>query len=144
MFARDLQPGFFSISGDRVQSLLGVLNGTCNYILTEMERRGDSLDTVLAEAQKLGYAEADPTADIDGFDARAKLALLAALAFGCEIAPEEIPTEGIRRIPVVDSHRRLCGVFTVDDALQAVAECTSAVAAVSRTQLPEASAPEGP
>lgn len=90
------------IAGDRIESLLGILNGTCNFILTEMERRGDSLDTVLAEAQDLGYAEADPTADIDGFDARSKLALLAALAFGVQIQPEQIPTEGIRRIRDID------------------------------------------
>src|SRR5215469_1925010 len=68
------------ISGDRVAALYGILNGTSNYIPTEMEKRGDSLDTVLAEAQRLGYAEADPSADIDGFDARSKLAILSALA----------------------------------------------------------------
>ncbi len=90
------------IAGDRIESLMGILNGTCNYILTEMERRGASLETVLAEAQELGYAEADPTADIDGFDARSKLALLTALAFGVEIKPDSIPTEGIRRIRDVD------------------------------------------
>ena len=90
------------IAGDRIESLLGILNGTCNFILTEMERRGDSLETVLAEAQELGYAEADPTADVDGFDARSKLALLAALAYGVHIAPECIPTQGIRRIRDVD------------------------------------------
>lgn len=90
------------IAGDRIQGLLGILNGTCNFILTEMERRGDSLEVVLAEAQALGYAEADPTADIDGFDARSKLSLLAALAFGVQVNPETIPTEGIRRIRDVD------------------------------------------
>ena len=90
------------IAGDRIQALLGILNGTCNFILTEMERRGDSLETVLAEAQKLGYAEADPTADVEGYDARSKLALLAALAFGSHVQPEEIPTEGILRVRDVD------------------------------------------
>ena len=60
------------ISGDRVQALYGILNGTCNYILTEMEKRGASLETMLAEAQRLGYAEADPSADVDGFDARSQ------------------------------------------------------------------------
>ena len=90
------------ISGDRVGSLMGILNGTCNYILTEMERRGDSLETVLAEAQKLGYAEANPSADIDGYDARAKLALLAALAFGVRVTPADIYVEGIRRIRDID------------------------------------------
>lgn len=90
------------IAGDRIEALLGILNGTCNFILTEMERRSESLEKVLKEAQELGYAEADPTADVDGLDARSKLALLAALAFGVQVSPEEIPTEGIRRIRDVD------------------------------------------
>jgi homoserine dehydrogenase len=90
------------ISGDRVVALYGILNGTSNYILTEMEKRGDTLETVLAEAQKLGYAEADPSADIDGFDARSKLAILAALAFGERITPSDIFVEGIRRISPMD------------------------------------------
>ena len=90
------------ISGDRVESMVGILNGTCNYILTEMERRGDSLETVLAEAQQLGYAEADPAADVDGYDARSKLALLSALAFGVRVSPDDIYLEGIRRIRPID------------------------------------------
>ena len=73
--------------GRHVMALYGILNGTCNYILTEMEKRGASLATILAEAQQLGYAEADPSADVDGFDARSKLAMLAALAFGEKITP---------------------------------------------------------
>ena len=60
------------ISGDRVEALYGILNGTSNYILTEIEKRGASLETVLAEAQRLGYAEADPSADVDGYDARSQ------------------------------------------------------------------------
>ncbi|HYZ83644.1 MAG TPA: homoserine dehydrogenase, partial [Bryobacteraceae bacterium] len=90
------------ISGDRVTSLYGILNGTCNYILTEVERRGAEFQEVLAEAQRLGYAEADPSADIDGFDARSKLAILAALAFGEKITPSDIFTDGIRRITPID------------------------------------------
>jgi homoserine dehydrogenase len=90
------------ISGDRVTALYGILNGTSNYILTEMERRGEALARILAEAQQLGYAEADPSADIDGFDARSKLALLAALAFGEKITPSDIFVEGIRRISPMD------------------------------------------
>src|SRR3970282_698895 len=78
------------ISGDRVESMMAILNGTCNYILTEMERRGETLEVILAEAQKLGFAEADPSADIDGYDARSKLALLAALAFGVRVRPSDI------------------------------------------------------
>ncbi|MCL6545001.1 MAG: homoserine dehydrogenase [Bryobacteraceae bacterium] len=90
------------ISGDRIVALYGILNGTSNYILTEMEKRGDPLEKVLAEAQRLGYAEANPSADIDGWDARSKLALLAALAFGERITPSDIFTEGIRRIMPID------------------------------------------
>jgi homoserine dehydrogenase len=90
------------IAGDRVTSLSGILNGTCNYILTEIEQHGTPFEAVLTEAQRLGYAEADPSADIDGFDARSKLAILAALAFGERIEPSDIYTEGIRRITPVD------------------------------------------
>jgi homoserine dehydrogenase len=90
------------ISGDRIHTLYGILNGTCNFILTEIETRGASFDDVLAEAQRAGYAEADPSADVDGFDARSKLAILAALAFGEKIIPADIYTEGIRRITPVD------------------------------------------
>ena len=114
------------ISGDRVTALLGILNGTSNFILTEIERRGAAFDEVLAEAQSLGYAEADPSADIDGFDARSKLALLAAPAFGEHIAPADIFTEGIRRITPFDfqyahklSHtiRLLCSASLTADGL---------------------------
>ncbi len=90
------------ISGDRVEALFGILNGTSNYILTEMEKRGAALDAVLAEAQRLGYAEADPGADIDGHDARSKLAILAALAYGVRVLPSDIYLEGIRRISPMD------------------------------------------
>jgi homoserine dehydrogenase len=90
------------ISGDRIVAFFGILNGTCNFILTEMEKRGVALATVLAEAQRLGYAEADPSYDIDGYDARSKLVLLAALAFGEKITPSDIFMEGIRRITPVD------------------------------------------
>jgi homoserine dehydrogenase len=90
------------IAADRINTLYGILNGTCNYILTEIEEHGTSFDQVLAAAQQAGYAEADPSADIDGFDARSKLALLAALAFGQRVDPQDIYTEGIRRITPVD------------------------------------------
>jgi len=90
------------ISGDRITTLYGILNGTCNYILTEIEERGVDFAEVLAEAQAAGYAEADPSADVDGFDARSKLAILSALAFGERIVPSDIYTEGIRRIAPID------------------------------------------
>jgi homoserine dehydrogenase len=90
------------IPADRIESLVGILNGTCNYILTEMERRSETFETVLAEAQQLGYAEADPSADVDGYDARSKLALLTALAFGVRVRPDDIHVSGIRRIRAID------------------------------------------
>jgi homoserine dehydrogenase len=114
------------ISGDRIMALYGILNGTCNYILTEMEKTGTPLATILAEAQRLGYAEADPSADIDGFDARSKLVLLAALAFGERITPADIFMEGIRRITPLDfryAHtlkhtiRLICGARKTPDGL---------------------------
>src|SRR5580692_7778042 len=90
------------ISGDRIATLYGILNGTCNFILTEIEKRGADFTKVLAEAQAAGYAEADPSADVDGLDARSKLAILSALAFGERIVPSDIFTEGIRRIEPID------------------------------------------
>jgi len=90
------------ISADRINTLYGILNGTCNYILTAIEQHGSSFEHVLLEAQRAGYAESDPSADVDGFDARSKLAILAALAFGERIVPSDIFTEGIRRITPID------------------------------------------
>lgn len=90
------------IAGDRVLELYGILNGTSNFILTEIEKSHAAFESVLSEAQQLGYAEADPSADIDGLDARSKLAILAALAFGEKLTPADIYTEGIRRIMPVD------------------------------------------
>jgi homoserine dehydrogenase len=90
------------IAGDRVTELYGILNGTCNYILTEIEKSSANFEAVLAEAQQLGYAEADPSADVDGLDARSKLAILAALAYGERLTPADIYTEGIRRVMPVD------------------------------------------
>lgn len=90
------------ISGDRIQALYGILNGTSNYMLTEIERSGAAFEDVLQEAQRLGYAEADPAADVEGYDARSKLAILAALAFGEKITPSDIYVEGITRISPMD------------------------------------------
>jgi homoserine dehydrogenase len=88
--------------GDEVEAVAGILNGTCNYILTQMEETGRAFADVLAEAQRLGYAEADPTTDIGGFDAGHKIAILAALAFGCapDFAAAEI--EGIDQVELLD------------------------------------------
>jgi homoserine dehydrogenase len=88
--------------GDQVDGVAGILNGTCNYILTEMEAGSRPFAEVLAEAQRLGYAEADPTTDIGGFDAAHKISILAALAFGCapNFAAAEI--EGVDQIELLD------------------------------------------
>jgi homoserine dehydrogenase len=91
-----------ALVGDEIRSVAGILNGTCNYILTEMEATGRSFAEVLAEAQRLGYAEADPTMDVGGFDAAHKISILAALAFGCapNFAAAEI--EGIEQVDLLD------------------------------------------
>ncbi len=86
------------LAANRILSLHGIINGTTNYILTEMEQTGAAFETVLKRAQDLGYAEADPTFDVDGIDAAHKLTLLASMAFGAELTFKEVPTEGIRGI----------------------------------------------
>lgn len=90
------------LAANRIESLHGILNGTCNYILTRMEREGLPFDQVLREAQALGYAEADPSFDVDGIDTAHKLAILAAMAFGSRISFEDLFTEGIRDITPAD------------------------------------------
>src|SRR3984957_5443076 len=86
------------LAGNRISRIAGILNGTCNYILTQMRERGREFAEVLADAQKLGYAETDPSFDIDGIDAAHKLAILAALAFGRPVAFDAVYVEGIRRV----------------------------------------------
>jgi homoserine dehydrogenase len=88
--------------GDEVEQVAGILNGTCNYILTEMEATGRPFADVLAEAQRLGYAEADPTMDIGGFDAAHKISILAALAFGCAPTYAAAEIEGVEAIEPID------------------------------------------
>jgi homoserine dehydrogenase len=90
------------LAGNVIDRVYGILNGTCNYILSRMELEGLSFETCLAEAQKLGYAEADPSFDIDGHDTAHKLAILSTLAFGTAIAAETIHVEGIRDISLAD------------------------------------------
>jgi homoserine dehydrogenase len=91
-----------SLGVNRIQTVIGIINGTTNYILTQMTEEGADFDEVLAEAQQLGYAEADPTADVDGYDAADKIAILAAIAFNGRIKREEIACEGIRQINATD------------------------------------------
>ncbi len=98
---RGLEEG---LCGDRIFRVCGVLNGTCNYILTRMQGGEVPFAAALAEAQQKGYAEADPTDDIDGLDARAKLAILARIALNCESSPDQILTQTIRSVDAVDFH----------------------------------------
>jgi homoserine dehydrogenase len=90
------------LAGNQVERVQGILNGTCNYILTRMEAEGLSFGDCLVEAQRLGYAEADPTFDVDGFDTAHKLAILTTLAFGVALDIEALHIEGIRSITPAD------------------------------------------
>ena len=90
------------LSGNRVSRVSGILNGTCNYILTRMEKTGEAFADVLADAQKLGYAEAEPSLDVDGIDAAHKLTILAAIAFGQTPQFDRVAISGIRDVSAVD------------------------------------------
>ena len=91
-----------ALVGDDIRSIAGILNGTCNFILTEMEATGRAFSEVLSDAQRLGYAEADPTMDVGGFDAAHKITILAALAFGCAPSYAAAEIEGIDQIELLD------------------------------------------
>jgi len=90
------------LSANHIESIVGILNGTCNYMLTKMIKEGVSYEDVLKEAQELGYAEADPTFDVGGFDAAHKLLILASIAYGIDAKPEDILIEGIQNITKTD------------------------------------------
>ncbi|PYX89369.1 MAG: homoserine dehydrogenase, partial [Acidobacteria bacterium] len=90
------------MTGDRLQAVYGILNGTTNYILTQMERNGISFDEALRQAQQAGYAEPDPSSDVDGIDTRDKLCILARLAFHGWLSEDKIPTDGIRSVAAID------------------------------------------
>ena len=91
-----------SLSVNRIDSILGIINGTTNFILTKMATEGSDFSEVLTEAQELGYAEADPSADVDGYDAADKITILATLAFGEQVRLEQVSCEGIRQVSAVD------------------------------------------
>lgn len=91
-----------SLIANRIDSIMGIVNGTTNYMLTRMDEDGMSYEDVLKEAQERGFAEADPTADVDGLDAAAKIAILASIAFNSRVTMNQVFTEGIRRISPVD------------------------------------------
>jgi len=97
-----LRPLRESLAGDRVLTVLGIVNGTTNFILSQMEERGADYADVLREAQELGYAEADPTADVEGHDAAAKAAILAELAFHTRVTADQVSCEGISHVTLAD------------------------------------------
>ncbi|RZM74709.1 homoserine dehydrogenase [Leptolyngbya iicbica] len=97
-----IQPLKQALGVNRIQAVTGIVNGTTNYILTRMQEEGGDFEAILADAQKLGYAEADPTADVDGLDAADKIAILASLAFGGRIKLEDVFCEGIRHVSASD------------------------------------------
>ena len=110
-----------SMAGDRVTSVLGIVNGTTNYILDEMSAKGLSFEEALASAQDLGYAEADPIADVDGLDAAAKAAIIASLAFHTRVGLSDVQVEGIRDVTADDireAHASGCEI-----KLLAIAQC---------------------
>ncbi len=118
-----IRPLRASLAGDRVTRVVGILNGTTNYILTRMTEAGEDFADVLADAQAAGYAEADPSADVDGHDAAAKTAILATLAFDVAVHADDVYREGIRGVSAADlrvAHRlgyviKLIGVANVVD-----------------------------
>ncbi|MGA7937360.1 MAG: homoserine dehydrogenase [Kovacikia sp.] len=97
-----IEPLKQSLCSNRIHTVTGIINGTTNYILTRMQTEGADFAEVLADAQRLGYAEADPTADVDGLDAADKIAILASLAFGGRIKLPEVHCEGIRQVNAAD------------------------------------------
>ncbi len=97
-----LRPLRESLAGERIRRVMGIVNGTTNYILTRMTEEGSSFADALAEAQSLGFAERDPTADIEGFDAAAKAAIIATVAFGAKVVAGDVYREGISDITAAD------------------------------------------
>ncbi|HEX5994134.1 MAG TPA: homoserine dehydrogenase [Jiangellales bacterium] len=97
-----LRPLRESLAGDRIRRVLGIVNGTTNYILDQMDREGSSYAEALEQAQALGYAEADPTADIEGYDAAAKAAILAGIAFHSSVTSADVYREGIAEVTAAD------------------------------------------
>lgn len=123
-----IRPLSESLAGERIDRVLGIVNGTTNFILTEMASEGRDYADALAEAQRLGYAEADPTADVGGHDAAAKAAILAGLAFGVWVGSDRVHREGIEGLDTRDFH--FARQFGFGVKLLAVAENTAGGVAV--------------
>ena len=108
-----IRPLNASLTPERVDGITGILNGTTNYILTKMEKEGSDFDTVLKEAQDKGYAERNPEADVEGYDACRKIAILSSLMFGKNVDSEKVPTEGITKITAADFEYANAAEYTI-------------------------------
>jgi homoserine dehydrogenase len=119
------------LAGDDLLGIAGIVNGTCNHVLTRIESDGLAFDAAVREAQALGYAEVDPGDDLDGADARAKLAILAMVGLGARVAPADVPAASIRRIEAVDFHlaRRLGYTIRPLAWVERISDSPSALAA---------------
>lgn len=128
------------LAGNKVERVYGILNGTCNYILSRMEREGLTFEACLKDAQALGYAEADPTFDVEGFDTAHKLAILTSLAFGTQVDAEGVSVEGISRVQPLDL--RMADELGYRIKLLGVAQATAAgiEQRVHPTMVPKSSA----
>ena len=130
------------LAGDSLVRVMGILNGTCNYILTKMESEGASFRAALKEAQELGFAEADPTADVDGFDAQAKLAILSAVGLNRDINTSDIPLRTITTVEAIDfayAGRLDCTIRQVSRAEVDPAHPNAIFASVQPTLVPRSS-----
>ena len=108
-----------SLAGDDVRKVLGIVNGTTNFVLDKMDTTGAGFAEALEEAQALGYAEADPTADVEGFDAAAKAAILASLAFHTRVSSADVHREGITEVTAAD----VAGAREMDCVVKLLAIC---------------------
>lgn len=125
-----LRPLVQCLAANRIDEVFGILNGTTNFILTAMDEKGESFDDVLKRAQELGYAEADPTADVEGIDACRKTAILADLSFGYNMDVEQIPTRGITQITGADmelAHALGFGIKLLGHAIRTEGGCCAFV-----------------
>ena len=126
-----LRPIRESLAGDRITRVMGIVNGTTNFILSRMDATGAGFEEALAEATALGYAEADPTADVDGYDAAAKAAILAGLAFHTRVTASDVHREGIGDVTAAD----MAGANAMDCTIKLLAICERVVGTGGREQV---------
>lgn len=130
------------LAGDRIERIAGILNGTCNYILTSMESRGATFADALATAQQLGFAEADPTDDVEGYDARAKLAILCAVGLRVQVAPADIACRPVTVVDAVDfqyADQLQCTIRQISQAEIDLSDPTRVIASVRPSLVPRSS-----